>query len=770
MRFAIVLLTCVALWLSSAQPARAQVTADDVRTAIERGVNYLLRDQAPDGRWSEYNEFPGGVTALCTLALLNSGVPVDDPKLQRALNHLRKIEPQKTYTVALQTMVLCAAEPDRDRALIRRNVQWLEKTQIKSGVRSGGWGYPDAAGDGSNSQFALLALHEAERVGVSATNQTWRLALDYWLERQNGDGSWFYNPGAAATGSMTCAGIGSVVIAASKLNPPDARVVGGKVQCCADQEHNSAVERGLNWLGAHFTLSHNPGLGPITSALYDYYYIYGVERVGRLTAQRFIGDHDWYREGCDQLVRQQDKLSGFWRGAGPRDGTQILTSFALLFLAKGRRPVLIAKLEREPFDDWNRHRHDLANLTAYVESRWKRDLAWQVVDFQQPDVNALLQSPVIFINGRDRPRFTPEQLKALREYLDRGGFLFAEACCDGTAFDTGFREAVSQMFPEPERRLYLLPPDHAVWHAEEPVDAKSVRPLWGLDVGCRTSIIYCPEDLSCYWELSRAGRDQNLDAQTRAQIAAANSIGINVLAYATNRQLKYKYEVPTQPTVPEKSDDNVARAKIELAQLRHTGGWNAAPGALVNLQRILSDEVGLRIDTDEESLAITDAQLFRHHLVLMHGRNEFRLTEAERAQLQLYLERGGMILADAVCASEAFTRAFRREIGGLFPEQPLERIPVEHPLFTNAFGGFDLSTVERRDPQENPGNQPLAARVRKVPPELEGIELEGRYAVIFSPFDLSCALEQHESLDCRGYTRADAARIAINVVLYSLHE
>ena len=46
---------------------------------------------------------------------------------------------------------------------------------------------------------------------------------------------------------------------------------------------------------------------------------------------------------------------------------------------------------------------------------------------------------------------------------------------------------------------------------------------------------------------------------------------------------------------------------------------------------------------------------------------------------------------------------------------------------------------------------------------------EGRWAVVFSPLDLSCALEAHESLQCRGYTRQDAARIALNVLVYSLN-
>jgi hypothetical protein len=59
---------------------------------------------------------------------------------------------------------------------------------------------------------------------------------------------------------------------------------------------------------------------------------------------------------------------------------------------------------------------------------------------------------------------------------------------------------------------------------------------------------------------------------------------------------------------------------------------------------------------------------------------------------------------------------------------------------------------------------------RDVPPELEGLKVGEVYGVIFSRYDLSCALESHESPQCTGYSREDAARIGINVVLYSLHE
>ncbi|HPZ83693.1 MAG TPA: DUF4159 domain-containing protein, partial [Thermogutta sp.] len=59
---------------------------------------------------------------------------------------------------------------------------------------------------------------------------------------------------------------------------------------------------------------------------------------------------------------------------------------------------------------------------------------------------------------------------------------------------------------------------------------------------------------------------------------------------------------------------------------------------------------------------------------------------------------------------------------------------------------------------------------RQVRPELEGIRLEDRWVVIFSPYDLSCALERQQAIGCRGYSPEDAARIGINVLLYSLQQ
>ncbi len=762
-------------------PACADVDVTAVREAIDQGVKYLKRTQRPDGSWAPISggRYKGGLSALCTLALLESGVPADDANVARGLENLRSLQPVSTYVVSLQTMALCRAGDPADLGIIRQNVRWLAKNQVTHGAMHGAWAYPEGRGDGSNTQFAILALHEAALIGVDVGVATWRSALGYWKRAQNVNGSWGYAiGGGAGRGSMTCAGIASVVIAQFHLDRADATIEDG--DCfCERQADDKVVRNGLRWLGNHFSVTIHPS-EDMPPQYYHYYYLYGVERVGRMTAQRFFhrdaargiaaGRHDWYREGADYLVGVR-RADGSWKGdvaSVPHLGT----SLALLFLSKGRRPVLISKLQRDS-DDWQRLRHDVANLTQYTEKKWKIPLTWQVVDARTATVDDYAQTPVLFLSGEDKLDFNPQQVKALRDYVEQGGFIFADACCDQGDFDISFRKLMRDMFPEPQLRLQPLDPEHPIWDIEETPDPRFIRPdgrwLEGINVGCRTSVIYSPGNLSCYWELMRAGEKKRFKQTVQDEIAACRAVGINVLAYATNRELREKDRVPRHVN---SADDKspTARGHFAIAKLRHAGGCDAAPRALSNLMRSLEGELQIRTVQQPELLAITDDQIFDYHFLFLHGRYDFKLSAREVKQLRLFVERGGMIFADSICGSEQFVTAIRRELGRIFPKKQLERIPATDPILTPAYAGFDLKSVRRRETFRAGEGERLEVRTRQAPPVLEAIEVDDRYAVIFSPLDLSCALENHAAPQCRGYLPDDAKRIAINVILYSLHE
>ena len=216
--------------------------------------------------------------------------------------------------------------------------------------------------------------------------------------------------------------------------------------------------------------------------------------------------------------------------------------------------MLLTKLQYGRDRDWNHHRHDAANLVHYVETKWAKDfplgLDWQATDISKTSLDELLQSPVIFVSGSQAPEIDAGQAKMLREFTDRGGLIFAETSCPESAkFDLGFRAVVKEAFPSDE--LKPLAADHPIWSIEEAVPVENRPHLLGIERGGRTRLIYLPPPaanaplpgLSGCWELSQNAAVAPLPAAVAAQIAIADSIGLNMLAYATHRKLKAKFEL-----------------------------------------------------------------------------------------------------------------------------------------------------------------------------------------------------------------------------------
>jgi hypothetical protein len=260
-------------------------------------------------------------------------------------------------------------------SLTKEIVEFLRKSQHASG----GWRYPgnpiDAPpgdADLSNTQYALLALNAAGRCGVDVPPEVYVRALGYLLREQEADGleteiwvenpawepgiddpprfrvaakakarGWTYLPGRKepSTGSMTVGAIGSLAIVkerleAAKALPPETRA-----------KIDRAIVDGLAWTSDAFTVEDNPVMPP-APAMWHYYYLYGLERMGSLVGVRHVGKNDWYRMGADHLVAAQKK-DGSWKsspGVRPTDHTEsevVQTCFALLFLRRSTPPPLV---------------------------------------------------------------------------------------------------------------------------------------------------------------------------------------------------------------------------------------------------------------------------------------------------------------------------------------------------------------------------------------------------------------------------------------------
>jgi hypothetical protein len=734
----------------------AAVTREEVERAIREGVRYLRSVQRGDGSWADVeNDHRTGVTSLVTLALLTAGERADSPTIRKALEYLRGFGPNdlhSTYAIALQTMVFAAADPERDTLRIAANVQWLENAQIRPADQQawpGAWTYSDSKrgkpGDNSNTQYALLGLHAASEAGVPIKPTVWELARLYWERCQKLDGSWAYTPESnMSTASMTCAGISSLIIVGLRRFQGEEFLQGETIENCGKGGVNKHLRAGIDWLANHFQVGQNFGAGQ----QWKYYYLYGLERAGRLSGVRFFGRYDWYRLGAEELVHEQNKLRGFWQGALFEAEPVLATSFALLFLAKGRAPVLVNKLRHAPLDDWNNDPDDVRNIVNIVSRDWKSLLTWQVVDPHVATVSELLQAPIIFFNGHRAPDFSEIARQNLREFVEQGGFIFAEACCGRSEFDVGFKKLMTEIFPEEAYKLRPLSEDHPVWRARHLL-SPDIHPLWGIEHGCRTVVIYSPADLSCYW-------NQLEQSATNPAVIKATKIGQNVIDYATGREMPA--DKLTIREVHNFKADALKRGALRIAKLMHAGDWNVAPQAVPNLMDALR-KPPYRFDVvvTQKDLFARDPNLIYYPLIYIHGRAALAFGRDDLDALRRHLEPGGgTIFADAACGSAAFDAAFRRFVTELLPTKPLVPIPRGDELYTIRVGA-DLSDVQYTK----------AAGGGRDFPQLEGVQLNNHWAIIYSKYDIGCALERHTGIECKGYTYESALKIAGNIVIYS---
>jgi hypothetical protein len=320
------------------------------------------------------------------------------------------------------------------------------------------------------------------------------------------------------------------------------------------------------------------------------------------------------------------------------------------------------------------------------------------------------------------------------------------------------------MFPEGGVKLNKLPPTHDIYRSEAVFAANPPPPeLWGVDLGCRTAIVYAPFDHACRWHKWTKSDIPGRRPEVKSQIALSMNLGVNVIAYATNRELVSKLDRP--PALASGVANDTPRSAIEIARLRHTGGWDAAPNALRHLQGSLA-KLGYLMANTSPNIPTTDEALRRYPIAYMHGRNNYAFDQAQRDGLRGYIENGGVLIADACCGSTQFDTSFRSMIAETFGKQ-LETIPITHELYNMERLGHDVRTVTRRIPTTTQAGS-LAAEPSVGEPILEGIKINDRYVVIYSKYDISCALEQQNTQTCAGYSRLDAARIATNMVVYAL--
>lgn len=730
-------------------PAAAQepVSGTQVRDAILRAIDAFQRSQRPDGTWPDYAQ-EGGVTALVAYALAQAGVDPQDRCLSAALEHLRRLKNQYTYVVALKTAAMASADPARLKADIQAGTDWLVELQHPSG----GWGYgraptdgpPPPGGaaaavradmdlrrtferpDGSNTQFAILALAEAERSGARVPLEVWRKTDRYLRTTQLPGGGWgyvFHDPDPAeAYGSMTAAALAGLYLAHERLSRHEG--------ADATAERLAVIERGLEWIAQFYSLRENPN----RELAWYYFWLYALERAAVASGRRTFGEHDWFRDGATLLVRGQ-KADGTWTDRLYHD------ALCLLFLAKGFKPVLVQRLQWQ--GQWRRDPRDLATLTRFLERRIGGEpVDWRTVAAESP-LEEYLAAPILHVTGRGRFGLLAASVPRIRQYVEQGGLVVVDAQGGDAEFTASVRRMLADEFPQ--SRFEPLLADHPL---AQVVHRVAPAGLEVMNVGCRAAIVLAPKGLGDEWAAADPSRPND-----------ALRFGENLAVYATGGspladRLSTAAPVQMPPETAPPPD------ALRIGQIQHDGDWQPRPYALPALLKELAERHGVVVYNRPVPIRLTDPNLGNFSVLYLTGHYAFRLSDAERAALKGYLERGGFVWAEACCGRPAFDKALRQLVKELMPDAELKQLPADHDIYSGKVGTriehVAYSPVVKAESPE------------LTRPVLLGLERDGHLVMVYSPYGLATGLDGLKTWGARSLAPDDARRLAVNIVLYAL--
>lgn len=301
----------------------------EIHEAIQRGLQWLARNQATDGSWRNaggYGTYPAAMTGLAGMALVASGSTPTRGKyyseVRQSVDFLMKNadsatgvisvpqeEGRSMYGHGFATLYLASVfgmEEDLRKQEKLKRILDKAVTLIGSAQSSaGGWIYtPDSSSDeGSVTVTQVQALRACRMGGIIVDKKVIDRAVGYIKKCQNGDGSIRYslNSGADGRPAITAAGVAVLYNAGVYDDQP-------------------FVEKAYDYCKKHIQVA-------VDSTGHHFYtHLYWSQALYQRGGKDWA---DYYSKKSSWLLKQQKK-DGSWDGDGV--GTVYGTAIALTIL------------------------------------------------------------------------------------------------------------------------------------------------------------------------------------------------------------------------------------------------------------------------------------------------------------------------------------------------------------------------------------------------------------------------------------------------------
>jgi hypothetical protein len=187
---------------------------------------------------------------------------------------------------------------------------------------------------------------------------------------------------------------------------------------------------------------------------------------------------------------------------------------------------------------------------------------------------------------------------------------------------------------------------------------------------------------------------------------------------------------------------------VECANLIYSGTKSSVCFSEEFLSTVAS-ESSINTSRKFKAVKLGEREVFRFPFAVMTGEGAFTLTDDERKNLKLYLEKGGFLLASAGCSSKEWGDSFTREMQTIFPDRKLDEVPLTHPVFRTI---FDIPRLDTKAEDA----------------KLLGLSIGGKVVVIYSSDGLNDTGTMHGCCCCGGNEIKNSQKVNANILVYAL--
>ena len=189
-----------------------------------------------------------------------------------------------------------------------------------------------------------------------------------------------------------------------------------------------------------------------------------------------------------------------------------------------------------------------------------------------------------------------------------------------------------------------------------------------------------------------------------------------------------------------------------------SGDWDSAPLVPANIIDTIARYTSIDVAPTGVVVSLSSSSIFRYPLLYLTGHLPVRFGAAERDNLRVYAQRGGLLFVDDHNhdIDGTFHKTATEELARVYGSR--RELPNTHPIYRSFFTFADGPPTTSHELNGWGDNL--------VHSTLSGVEREGRLALLYSSKDYSSEWNYHP--DNKRFLSVDNTKFAVNLVVYAL--